>query len=373
MDYLFILLTLILTFRIRGSEIRIFNKYIPIPKNYICYKTNETIKIDGDINEKLWDEVNWTELFEDIEGFIKPAPKFKTKVKMRYNNEFFYVAAFLEEPHLVANFTENNSPLYLENDFEVFLDPSSSSHLYTEFEINPFNTIWGLLLINPRRDGENVVNPYPIPGLQTAIKLYGTLNDPSDIDYGWTVEIAFPWNVLRQFAETVTPPLNGDQWRVNFDRVEWKYDIIDGKYVKRNDTKEDNYVWSPQWEIEMHKPETFGFVQFSEKNVNEDIFNFNQDSWDIQNILFWIYELQKEFKINNGRYASSYKELLLSNKSFYHSKARKIFAAIKLNKIKLDALNGFDASIIHISSGKIAIWHIRADSKRWVSYPELIN
>ena len=49
---------------------------------------------------------------------------------------------------------------------------------------------------------------------------------------------------------------------MNFSRVEWTADVVDGRYVKRKHVPEDNWVWSPQGLIDMHQPEHWGFVTF---------------------------------------------------------------------------------------------------------------
>ena len=50
---------------------------------------------------------------------------------------------------------------------------------------------------------------------------------------------------------------------MNCSRVEWRHQVVDGKYRKVPRTKEDNWVWSPQGVIDMHRPEKWGVVQFS--------------------------------------------------------------------------------------------------------------
>jgi len=52
---------------------------------------------------------------------------------------------------------------------------------------------------------------------------------------------------------------NNQTWRIDFSRVEWLVDIIDGKYRKipREMRPEDNWVWSPQGVIDMHRPATW--------------------------------------------------------------------------------------------------------------------
>ena len=47
----------------------------------------------------------------------------------------------------------------------------------------------------------------------------GTLNDPSDTDRGWTVELALPWAGLASIADgdgRSLPPRPGDTWRMDF-------------------------------------------------------------------------------------------------------------------------------------------------------------
>jgi hypothetical protein len=188
---------------------------------------------------------------------------------MLWDSTYFYVAAEMEEPHVWATLTSRDAVIYYDNDFEVFIDPDSDTHEYYELEINAFGTEWDLFLVKPYRDGGPALNAWDIQGLQTAVFVDGTLNDPSDTDHGWSVEIAIPWAVLAEAANRDVPPNGGDQWRVNFSRVQWKTAVTEGSYAKETDPQsgktlpEDNWVWSPQGLIAMHYPEMWGIVQFS--------------------------------------------------------------------------------------------------------------
>ena len=51
---------------------------------------------------------------------------------------------------------------------------------------------------------------------------------------------------------------------MNFSRVEWQPRIVAGRYEKVPNTREDNWVWSPQGVIDMHLPDRWGYVEFSE-------------------------------------------------------------------------------------------------------------
>lgn len=213
------------------------------------------------MDDPLWELASWTSDFVDIEGDIGPTPRFRTRAKMLWSTDYLYVAAELQEPHLWATLTERDSIIFHDNDFEVFIDPDGDAKNYAEFEINALNTIWDLRLPIPYRDGGDADNSFDLQSLH-AVHLNGTLNNPNDLDVGWTVELAFPFSSFRALGDMVLPPQVDDAWRINFSRVQWHLDVVDGAYVKRANTPEDNWVWSPQGMIDMHQPEQWGFLHF---------------------------------------------------------------------------------------------------------------
>ncbi len=232
-----------------------------LPKSYCCQFIHEPIEIDGDLTKSCWDHAEWTDDFVDIEGDQKPSPRFRTRVKMLWDEQFFYVAAEMEEPHVWATLTEHDSVIFQDNDFEVFIDPDGDAERYFEFEINALNTTWDLFLPKAYRDQGSADNSWEAYA-KSAVQIQGSLNNPADTDQGWTVEIAFPWECFAKEGGMPCPPQGGDIWRVNFSRVEWITDIVEGQYVKREGLREDNWVWTPQGQIDMHQPEQWGFVEF---------------------------------------------------------------------------------------------------------------
>lgn len=231
------------------------------PKTYDCRRAPAPIRIDGKLDDPAWQSARWTDSFVDIEGDAKPRPRFRTRAKMLWDDDRFYIAAELEEPHVWATLTRHDSVIFHDNDFEVFLNPTGDTLKYFEFEINALNTGWDLFLPKPYRKGGKADNGWEIPGLLTAVAIDGALNDPRGRDRGWTVEIAIPWTAFLDRSGKGRPK-PGDEWRVNFSRVEWQTDIVEGKYIKRPGLKEDNWVWSPQGEVDMHIPERWGYVRF---------------------------------------------------------------------------------------------------------------
>jgi len=231
-------------------------------RRYLCSFTAEVIAIDGRLDEKAWQEAKWTEPFVDIRGLSYPRPRFRTRAKMLWDDKNFYICAELREPHVWATLRTHDSVIYHDNDFEIFFDPDGDGLHYFEFEINAWNTGWDLFLPRPYNRGGKADNSWDIDGLRTAVRVQGKRNDPQGLDEGWTVEMSFPWTAFRHQEYQAPTPVGGDVWRINFSRVEWRQQILEGKYKKVPQTPEDNWVWSPQGEINMHIPEKWGYVHF---------------------------------------------------------------------------------------------------------------
>jgi hypothetical protein len=280
----------------------------PHPKRYVCYRARTPITIDGNPTGGEWSVAPWTDPFLDIEGDSRPKPRFKTRVKMLWDNEALYIAAELEEPHVWATLDEHDAVIFHDNDFEVFLDPDGDNHLYGELELNARNTTWDLLLTRPYKDAGKAVNAWEIAGLRTAVRVSGTLNDPRDVDTGWTVEIRWPWKGLKELAGSAMPPADGDRWRINFSRVEWDIEVAGGKYQKVKGRPEHNWVWSAQGVIDMHRPERWGYLQFSTAEPGSARFNLDPD-WHIRDLVHRAYYAQRIHHKKHGKYATAPRDL----------------------------------------------------------------
>lgn len=337
-----------------------------IPRNYVCYRSSAPLTIDGLINEADWLNVPWSEYFGDIEGSLKPEPAYKTRMKMLWDTNFLYIAAELEEPHVWANLTERESIVFYDNDFEVFIDPDGDTHHYLEYEMNAFNTQWDLMLLKPYRDDlkQNVaIDNWNFNDMKSAVHVDGTINNPKDNDRGWTLEIAIPLDALTEISSTGKLPVQGEQYRIDFSRVEWTVDIVDGKYKKRTHLvegkekplPENNWVWSPQGVIAMHQPETWGFLQFSEKKAGNgtDVYVPDPDN-DVKWALRMLYYREQNYFIKNKSYSSDLKTLGLEN---YMLNGKPFQPAIKMTFTMFEAtLPGMD--------GK-STWHIVQDGRIW--------
>ena len=330
------------------------------PENYICYKTDSLITIDGKLVESIWQKTPITSNFVDIEGDLKSLSKYQTSVKMLWDDTYLYFGAYLEEPHIWGEITERDAVIFQDNDFEIFIDPDGDTHNYYEFEINALNTIWDLLLLKPyREDGlPKVLDSWDIQGIQSAVHINGTLNDPSDIDSAWTVEVAIPWKVLEEMTPKAYMPKEGVQWRVNFSRVNWHMETTNGKYEKQKDINgeklpEENWVWSPQGYIAMHAPETWGFVQFSETIAGPKKTNFIPHDMDkIKWALRQLYYQQNTYFETHQRYTDKLTNLTLPKVTI---------SGYDFKPQLLRTYNGYEIIAKDIDSQYV--WMIRADGK----------
>ncbi len=325
------------------------------PRRYVAYRTPSPPTVDGKLDEPAWAAAPWSEAFVDIEGNAGPHPRFRTRAKMLWDEENFYVAAELEEPDVWGTLTRRDAVIFQDNDFEVFIDPDGDTHAYYELEVNALGTPWDLLLIKPYRDGGPAIHGWDIAGLEARANVHGTINRPGDRDEGWTVEIAMPWTILREAAPGRRPPDAGDRWRINFSRVEWDVDVIDGQYVKRlrpgtsDPLPEHNWVWSPQGAVDMHMPERWGYVQFSGMRAGSGTESFVEDANErVKWALRRLYYRQRRYRDAHGGYATSLDAL---NATDIRVDGLDFRPAMQASSFFYQiTANGFDGATVHINN-----------------------
>ena len=325
---------------------------VPRPRGYVAVRASAPLNIDGRLDDAAWTKAPWTELFVDIEGDAKPKPTLNTRARLLWDATYLYIGAQLDEPNLWSDITEHDAVIFREHDFEVFIDPNGDSHDYFEFEINARGTFWDLRLPMPYRAGGQAIDSWDFHGLKSAVHLDGTLNQPNDVDRGWSVELAMPWSAFGPDERHPSVPRDGDQWRVNFSRVEWPTDVVDGKYRVKPGVNEHNWVWSPQQVVDMHRPERWGYVQFADAATP-----FVPDpAWLARQWLQAVYEAQREFRIAQKRYAATLAELGMAVPVDAGLTEPQLFVTPSL----------FEATIrSRVSGSETAVWHIRQDARVW--------
>lgn len=243
------------------------------PPRYTVHKTATAPSLTGRPDGPSWQPAQWSRPFQDLVTASTNVPY--TAVKMLYDDHHLYIAAQLLDKHVCATITQPNSVIFMDNDFELFLDPDGDAANYYELEINAFGTTWQLSLDKPYSQGGSANSPHQLPGLKSSVFVDGKINDPTVEDTAWYVTLALPFEDLRQFGASV-PPNKGDVWRMNFSRVHWQQNIVDGRYqrIPPHGTPlpqgadqwhpEQNIVWAPTGILDIHLPAKWGFVVFDD-------------------------------------------------------------------------------------------------------------
>jgi hypothetical protein len=263
--------------------------------HYTCYLTTGAIKIDGRLDEGSWQKAPKSPGFVDLVNG-KSAP-LDTRMAALWDEENLYIGFWIEEPLVQAKFTERDSPIYMENDVELFI---AGKDCYYEFEINALGTVYEVFFIwqNTYKKGCVFDKPefdllsqrvdvlggfqdsmrfgkhprgkrwafldWDFPGMKSAVHVDGTLNDNTDVDKGWTVELAFPWKGMEILAEGRSlPPQDGDTWRMDFSRFE-AFDL-EGNPVEPS----AGWAFNKHGVYDSHIPECFTYVHFSTKDTGE--------------------------------------------------------------------------------------------------------
>lgn len=260
--------------------------------DYSAQKITTSINIDGNTQKPIWQNATWSKRFVDMA--TGDAGMYHTQAAILWNDTHLYIAFEAEEPFVEAQLTERDSIIFLENDLEVFID---GEDCYYELEVNAANTIYEVFFIwkdvytkgsqfdipqfdvhqdqaytfggdydrtgasfwkgtHPRGIRWAFTN-YDLPELKTAVQVDGTLNDNSDIDKGWSLEIGITWNSLGLLAHGRSlPPTDGDIWKMFLGRFQKL--VVGGQEVQPHPAM----VLNSHGVYDTHLPEKWSRIEF---------------------------------------------------------------------------------------------------------------
>jgi hypothetical protein len=210
-------------------------------------RTTDPIVIDGKREEGDWARAESVGDFEFTWWKEGDGDRQPTDAKLLWDDKFLYVSFVCTDRNVLATRTDHDSDVYRDDCVEVFASPEvDHPERYFNIEMNALSTC----LDEYRRTGEKPADSWTAKGIQVAVSVDGTLNDPSDVDRGWSLEVAIPFQL---FAHVLPDghPKPGDQWRLNLNRLE------DNMSIKSQWSQGDRNF--PRF----HHPEYFGFVEFA--------------------------------------------------------------------------------------------------------------
>jgi len=258
---------------------------------YVCKKIREPLRIDGDMSKPDWRAAERSPRFVDVIGGTPGL--YDTRAALLWDDDYLYIGFECEEPYPAAEVTERDGLIWFENDFEIFIDGGDA---YYELQVNAINNIYEAFYIwkdaydkfknypefdvfkndarvfggnhdrtgkyfwkgsHPRGNRWAFLN-WDFPGLVTAVKVNGGLNDINEPSDGIGIEFAFPWSGMARLAGgRKLPPEDGDVWRIFMGRYEM---------LNINGKKESvGWAWDKIGTDDNHCPESFTRIVFSEE------------------------------------------------------------------------------------------------------------
>lgn len=231
------------------------------PPTIICPQTSLKPPLDT-LDSPVWQAAQWIETWTEIRG-QEPCPT-AIRSKLLWDDQNLYIAAQIAETDLWATQTEHDSDIFLDNCFELFLDPDGDGHNYLEWEINPLGSTLDLRMDKPYICGGTRDDSLEIPGLELALLTDGAVNDPSTKATGWEFAAAIPWSTLTQIGHSGNPPQPGDIHRFNLMKCWWPVEVRDGAYHKIESEPEKYWCLAPTHVLDIHRPWLWAYLQFTE-------------------------------------------------------------------------------------------------------------
>jgi hypothetical protein len=188
----------------------------PVDRSAECRWAGGDIKIDGLTDEPAWKNAQVLDKF--VAFWAKRKPKTRSKARLLWDDKYLYFTAEMEDTDLYADVKERNGMTWSNDVFELFFKPHADKLAYYEFQVNAANTPLELYFPSRGSGGYQRFAPLTRLGMESAVKLDGTLNDYSDQDKGWTVEGRIPW---AGFTAAGGKPKAGDKWRFSLCRYDY--------------------------------------------------------------------------------------------------------------------------------------------------------
>ena len=212
-----------------------------------CRWATGRIKIDGNADEPAWEKA---QVLQDFSTYwLKRKARSATRARLLWDEENLYFTAEMEDTDLYADVKEHNGMCWTNDVFEMFFKPAEDRLLYYEFQVNAANTQLEMALPSRGAGGYQRFAPNTRLGMESAVKLQGTLNHWQDKDIGWTVEGRIPW---KAFTLAGGQPKAGSKWR--FALCRYDYSVA----YERADLSST----APLTQSDFHRYEDYGELTF---------------------------------------------------------------------------------------------------------------
>ena len=177
-----------------------------VPMQFTCYPARDSISIDGEINTTEWADADSILVYDDSLRIPN-----RIVVRSLWDKKFLYFSFDVKDSNLLSIQTALDHPLLAKDDIVEFLidTKNDKDSCWDENDI-----IYHINLAGQKKDDRGTAacrSDSKWNGIANiSVKHFGTVNDNSDIDTGYAVEVAVPWTEIEQ------QPKDGLVMGVNF-------------------------------------------------------------------------------------------------------------------------------------------------------------
>lgn len=174
-------------------------------------KSLDEITVDGKMDEDSWKKTEARDLdyFYRVE---KSDDDQQTTFRMLWDEQNLYLFYEMQDKYLTAREKERDGEPYLDDCAEIFfITAPDSLDTHFGYELNLYKAANDFIYFNDYFKGKDVVFKTFSPDFEVEVTYEGTINDNSDIDVGWTMEMAIPISNFGAFGQLV-PVAVGNQW-----------------------------------------------------------------------------------------------------------------------------------------------------------------
>ncbi|MDQ8208324.1 carbohydrate-binding family 9-like protein [Coraliomargarita sp. SDUM461003] len=178
---------------------------VPVPPTLLAYWTSESMRMDGQLQESVWAHAQAYPLsFSLADSPAARPPTEAGTVRLAWDAECLYAAFEFQDSDVIEEGDADQLQQQRTGDVaELFLKPVGASW-YWEFHATPRSRHSAFFFPSRGRAGLPSNFDYQL-ALETGARVEGTLNEWSDQDQGWTVEIAIPLRELTVQGHAFDP------------------------------------------------------------------------------------------------------------------------------------------------------------------------
>ena len=222
---------------------------MPDPKSAVVPRIDAQVNIDGVLDEQPWQKA--ARLTPFVRNDTMMPARVGTEVRLWYDQAALYLGWICDDYDIQATFTQRDSRFWEEEVVEFFVTPGALDR-YFELQWNPLGGTFDAIITNELGpDGRSKQFKgdwsYTAASMTHAVRVDGSVQNSTDRDRRWTVEVRIPFADLK-----VPTPKPGDVWRGSFYR-----------FNRDRDGDPEPLSWSPTILPGFHQPTRFGYLRFS--------------------------------------------------------------------------------------------------------------